>query len=153
MDSRGWGCRITGMGCGALAIFAFFAALMNFTEGAARSYQVKAQRDDVARDMALLVAAAREYATASGGKLPPTDSFAAFKAALYPALIAEEDRFTRKGDNLPYRPNALISRKLLAGFKDPSSVLVLTGPEGGLMKKDEKVAPLATAYLDGSVRW
>lgn len=156
MGGQGFGCKISLLLGMTVAIFGFFAGLMNFTEGAAETARVKRQRNDVIQDMSLLAVATREYAAGHGGRLPPMESASAFKKALYPALISEEDHFVRFGDNVPYKPNALISRKPLTSFHDLSGVLVLMEPEGGLQTKKEirDGAPpfRATAFLDGAVQ-
>ena len=154
MDGRGWGCRFTMLGCGTLFIFAFFMAMMDFSKITIGKAQVKRQRDDVSFDLPLLHAAVMNYTFAHNGKLPPMDSAASFKKALFPSMVATEDTFTRSGDKVSYAPNPELSGKVLRTLKNPEKILLLSEPTPGLKatKPKDAPAPQFAIYLDGGVR-
>jgi hypothetical protein len=141
------------LGCGGMAIFVFFAVMMDFSKVAIGKAQVKRQRDDVAFDLPLLFAAVNNYAMSHGGKLPPMDSPASFKKALFPALVTEEDTFIRHGDKVAYLPNPEISGKLLRTVKNPDKTVLLSEPVPGLSSNKPKDGPppRMAIYLDSSV--
>lgn len=142
------------LGCGTLAIFVFFAAMMDFSRITLGKAQIKHQRDDVAFDLPLLHAAVQNYALAHGGKLPPMDSAASFKKVLYPSLVSSEDTFYRSGDKAAYLPNPEISGKVLHTLKNPEKTVLLSEPTPGLKpnKPKDAPAPQVAIYLDGGVR-
>ncbi len=127
------GCKMMFLVFGVLAILGFFALLMNFTQGLATSANVRLRKIDFERDAPFLLGGMQGYATDHGGKFPPMETAEAMKAALYPQYVTKDDIFTRKGDNVPYRPNPALSGKLVSDYTkkaDETVALFETSPVG-----------------------
>lgn len=149
MDGREWGCKITGLGCGGLAILAFFGLMMSYSDGAIKSVQARRQRADVAMDLPVLLTAIRQYAGNHEGKLPEMTSPAALKTALFPRYVGDENAFVRFPDQTPYLPNPELSGKTLKSISNPGATIVFSEPAAGFPIKSEARPTHAVIFLNG----
>jgi hypothetical protein len=160
------------MGCfvSAIAVFAFFAFLLNSAQDMAdeakrartpqSQIEVDGARSTTAPDptaevveaarLTALLSAVRRYAKDHKGLLPPMESPEAVRAALFPAYVPGEGVFQTSHSQRAYLPNPALSGKLLKSFASPSEVIAFYEPLDPIEPEREKHR--AVLFLDGSLR-
>lgn len=144
--NNGMGCKMLLLIFGGLAIFGFFAAMMNVSQGLASSISARQRRMDTTRDFSLLIAGMQAYTADHKGKLPPLTGAESMQSALYPKYVAQPDAFTRVGDDAVYQPNPALAEKPLGDYeKTLASTIVLYEPS----PTRDKTPARTILYLSG----
>jgi len=152
---------------------AFFAALLNLTQGLAVKKHARDQPQPAAVTAApivighagangeaseadidaanifrlpALVNALQAYAKDHGGMLPPMATPKEFAAAVSPKYASNPDIFASPRHNLPYVPNPALSGKALASITNPGSMVAFYEPLPGAGSASK---PRAVVFLSG----
>lgn len=144
--NNGMGCKMLLLLCGGLAIFGFFAAMINVSQGLAASVSARQRKMGTERDFPLLLAGMQAYTADHEGKLPPLTGAESLKSALCPKYVTKPESFTRIGDNAAYQPNPALAGKPMRDYEktlDTTIVLYEPSPAG------DKNPSRTVLYLSG----